>query len=74
MIPIEKFYNSYVQTLGIEGSRKLVDDAVVQAGLFVKKEYRKEEALKVCEVLKQKKGFIKIIAGFMAGRAILDKS
>ncbi len=74
MISINELYDSYTQTLGIEGSRKLVDNTIRQVGLFKKKEYSKEEVIKVCDRLKQEKGFIKIVAGFIAGRAMLDKS
>jgi len=74
MVLLERFYNAYSQSLGIEGSQKVVNEAVAEAGLEIKKEYSREEALKLCEVLKSKSGFVKIIAGFLMARLIIDKT
>jgi len=74
MILLEKFYSAYTQSLGIEGSQKVVKEAISEAGLTLKKEYSKEEAKKLCEVLKSKPGFVGIIAGFLMARVILDKA
>ncbi len=74
MILLEKFYSAYTQSLGIEGSRKVVNESLAEAGLEVKKEYSREEALKLCEVLKSKPGFVGIIAGFLTARVILDRN
>lgn len=73
MVLLERFYSAYTQSMGIEGSQKIVKDALSEAGLTVKKEYPRSEALKLCEVLKTKPGFVGIIAGFLAARVILEK-
>ena len=73
MILLEKFYSAYSQSLGIEGAQKVVKEALFEAGLAVKKEYSRDEALKLCAVLKTKPGFVGIIAGFLAAKAILEK-
>lgn len=70
-IKIEDFYDVYIQSAGEEGARRIIEEAIVEAELLLKKEYSKEEALKICEALKKKAGFIKILAGLFSARIIL---
>ncbi|MFH1339536.1 MAG: hypothetical protein ABIH40_06815 [Candidatus Omnitrophota bacterium] len=67
-IKIEDFYELYIQTMGDEGARKIIKEAIAEAGLASKKEFSKEEALKICEVLKKKSGFIKTLANLFSAR------
>ena len=62
IIPINDLYNLYIPNLGVEGAETVVNESIVASGLNMKKEYTVEEALKICEILKGKGGFIKIIA------------
>ncbi|OGX26153.1 MAG: hypothetical protein A3J51_03925 [Omnitrophica WOR_2 bacterium RIFCSPHIGHO2_02_FULL_45_21] len=67
-IKIEDFHALYIQTTGEEGARKITKEAIAEAGLVEKKEYSKEEALKICEALKKKSGFIKTLANLFSVR------
>ena len=67
-IPIQELIDAYTQSLGIEGAQKLIQDAIKEAGLPTKSAFSKEEAIKICEVLKTKKGFVGIIALALASR------
>jgi len=67
-ISLEELYNTYTQGLGLEGAKKIIREAIVESGLKVEEEYTKEEALKICEALKKKGGFIKIIANLFSAR------
>lgn len=71
MVDIKEFHNAYIQSLGIEGAQKLIKETVSEVGLSVKKEYTKEEALKICEALKNKHGLVSIIAGLLSARMML---
>lgn len=67
-IKLEDFQDLYIQTAGVDGAEKIIKQAIAEAGLPEKKEYTKEEALKICEVLKKKSGFIKIVANLFSAR------
>jgi hypothetical protein len=67
-IKIEDFQDLYIQTTGEEGARRIIKQAIAEAGLPEKKEYTKEEALKICEALKKKSGFIKTVANLFSAR------
>lgn len=71
MVNIQEFYESYVQSTGIEGAQKLINEIISEVGLNLKKEYTKEEALKICEALKKRGGLVKIIGGFITARVML---
>ena len=62
IIHIGEFYNLYSQNLGVEGAEKVINESIVASGLNIKRKYNAEGALKICDVLKEKGGFIKIIA------------
>lgn len=67
-ITIETFYNAYSQSLGIEGAQKLIKDVIIEADLDLKDEYIRDEALQICDFLKKKSGFIKIISITLSSR------
>jgi hypothetical protein len=71
-IKLEDFQELYIQTAGVEGAEKIIKEAIAEAGLTEKKEYTKEEALKICEVLKKESGFIKTIANLFSARVRLQ--
>lgn len=72
-ISVEKFLKAYNQSLGVEGARNLMKEVITQAGLPQRKEYSKEEAIKLCEFLKKKPGFVRIIAFALAGQILIEK-
>ena len=73
-ISAEELYEQFYQAFGMEGARKLINEAITEAGLLPKKDYAKEEALKICEVLKKKSGFVKTIANLYSVRLRLRHS
>lgn len=71
-IPRSYFLTAYNQSLGIEGALKLIKDVIAEAGLTEREEYSKEEALKICEMLSKRPGFVKIIACSLSARIYLQ--
>jgi hypothetical protein len=61
-INLNEFYDPLKECLGVEGAQKIIRDAVQQAGLQMHAEYSKEDALKICEALKTKQGFVQFLA------------
>ena len=59
---IQHLVNAFTQSVGLEAAQKLVIEAIEQAGLPVKEIYTKEEFLQICEALKEKGGYVRIIA------------
>ncbi len=72
-VSFEELQNLYNQNLGQEGAEKVIKGAIAEAGLIEKREYTREEAFKICGVLKNKGGYIKIIANLFAAWLILHK-
>lgn len=70
-IKLEDFHELYIQTAGVDGAKKIIKEAIAEAGLIEKKEYTKEDALEICEALKKKSGFIKTIANLFSARVRL---
>ena len=68
MISREEFVKAYTQGIGTEGAQKLISETVKTAGLADKQEYTKDEAIQICEALKQKDGFVKILACSLLAR------
>jgi hypothetical protein len=67
-VSISEFRQAFSDSLGIEGAEKLVADAIKDAGLQIANSYSVAEALKICEVLKTRTGFIRIVAGYLSAR------
>ncbi len=63
--------NAYAQGIGIEGAQKLIKEIIDSLGLPDKSDYTKTEAIKICEALKQKDGFIKILACSLLARVYI---
>jgi hypothetical protein len=61
-MPRSNLINNLAQSLGMEGATKVVNDACFAAGVASKENFANEEVLKICDVLKSKQGFIKIVA------------
>lgn len=70
-ISYQEFFDSYKDSLGVDGASELLRKAIVQAELYQRDYYTKEEALKICSVLRQYGGFVSIIAGILASRFII---
>lgn len=70
-ISYQEFFESYKDSLGVAGADELLKKAITEANLFKKEYYSKEEALKICNVLRQYGGFVCIIAGILASRFII---
>jgi hypothetical protein len=70
-ISLQELFNSYKESLGIEGAEQLLRQAIQRAGLPYQSEFTKEEALKICRELKQYAGFIGIIGGILNSRIII---
>lgn len=72
-IPIALFHEAYSQSLGVEGAQKLISEAIREAKLNVREEYSREDALIICDFLKKKSGYIKIIAITLSSRIRLSQ-
>lgn len=70
-ITLQEFIDSYKESLGIEGAEQLIKQSILQAGIYYKLDYSKEEAVRICEELKQHPGFIGIVAGIIHSRIII---
>jgi len=70
-ISYQEFYDSFKDSLGDDGANELLKKAILQANLVQREYYTKEEALKLCDVLKQFGGFVGIIGGILASRFII---
>jgi hypothetical protein len=72
-INIKEFYDAYAESLGLEGARKIVDQAVIDCGLPKQQAFSPADAIKICEMLKKNEGYVAIIAGFLGARFALRK-
>jgi hypothetical protein len=70
-ISYKEFFDSFKDSLGSEGAEELLNKAIVQAHLVRKSEYTKDEAVKICEVLKVHGGFIGIVGGILEARFVV---
>jgi len=61
-INIQSIIAMLAQSVGIEGTEKIVNEAIQEAGLERKAFFTKNEFAKICENLKKRGGFIKIFA------------
>jgi hypothetical protein len=68
MVLKDDFIKAYAQGIGIEGAGKLIRETIQSIGLEDKQEYTKNEAIQICEALKTKEGFIKILACSLLAR------
>lgn len=67
-IYLQEFIDSYKESLGLEGAKELIFDATRQLNLSDREVLTKQEALKICEVLRKQPGFVCIVAGILANR------
>lgn len=65
-VSLDDFYNAFVSTLGVEGTWNVIKEGIKSAGLEEEKEYSPEDALKICEMLKTKGGFVRIVANLFS--------
>lgn len=70
-ITLLEFTESYTQSLGVEGARRLLTEVLTKLGLDDKREFSRDEAILICKELKQKPGFIGIVAGILSSRFML---
>jgi hypothetical protein len=68
---LKEFMDCYKNSLGVEGAEQVLRQAIQRAGISYKNDFSKEEALKICQELKQNSGFIGIIGGIMNSRIII---
>jgi hypothetical protein len=68
-----EFYDAFTQSLGTEGAKKVVQEAILESGLSVRNTYPIPEALKICDTLRKKPGFIRIIGSCLSARFTLKK-
>ncbi len=61
-INLNEFYDPLKECLGVEGAQKVIREAIQKAGLQLHAEYSKEDALKICDALKTKQGFVQFLA------------
>jgi hypothetical protein len=67
-IAYQEFFESYKDSLGVDGSHELLKKAIIQANLYHRDYYSKDEAIKICMVLQGYGGFVGIIGGILASR------
>lgn len=67
----EEFFSSFKDSLGIEGTHTLMAQMLMQTNIPKQEFYSIEEALRICDAMKTKGGFISIIAGILASRFLL---
>lgn len=71
LISVYELIDSYKESLGEEGAKELIKEAVRKASLFFKKEYTKEETIKILNILQEEEGFIGILASILVPRIIV---
>ncbi len=68
IINMSQLVDSYEQTLGIEGARRLITSVLVKAGLSHKEAFNAEEINVICGLLMMEKGFIGTTANILLAR------
>lgn len=66
MITALQIIDGFSQSLGLEGAKKLLAEVTTEAGFPNKAVLTKEEAMKVCTLLKAKQGLTKILGMTLA--------
>jgi len=72
-IYIQTLIDLLKESMGIEAAEKIIYEAVKEAGLPIKTEYMDEEFTKICDILKKRGGFIKIIATVVSTSAYINQ-
>jgi hypothetical protein len=70
-ISADEIIKGLSEGLGREGAQKIFNDALARTVVGKKAEYTREEALKICEVLKRKEGIVKILGMTLATQIML---
>jgi hypothetical protein len=72
-VSTNEFYEAFNQSLGTEGAKKIVQEAILEAGLTLQASYPISEALMICDTLRKKPGFIRIVGSCLSARFTLKK-
>ncbi len=70
-ITLAEMKSSFVRSLGEEKADEVFRRAAAAAGVPYKSEYSKEEALRICDVLRRDEGVVKILAMTLASKISL---
>ncbi len=70
-ITYQEIFDSFQESLGVDGAHELLRKALLQAHLPYKNSYSKEEAVKICYCLKQQRGFVSIVACIIASKFMI---
>jgi hypothetical protein len=64
-ISLEIFIETYKDSLGLDGSTKLLTETTIKLGFENQHHFNDEEAALICNELKSHSGFIGIVAGIL---------
>lgn len=67
-ISVQEIIQAYRESLGQEGAYKLIHEALIKLNLQHLQQLDKEEMLKLCDQLKEKGGFVAILADLLLAR------
>ncbi len=70
-IPIQEIIDSFSESLGEEGARTLVKEAVKSCGFLTQADFTKEQTILILNHLQEKEGFVGILAGILIPRIII---
>jgi len=70
-VSTNEFYEAFNQSLGTEGAKKVVQEAILESGLTLQTSYTIPEALRICDTLRKKPGFIRIVGSCLSARFVL---
>lgn len=70
-IPHADFVNAYKESFGQEGAENLIKNTLSKIKILERADYSKEEALKICDALKERGGFVGIMAGILRSKISL---
>ncbi len=69
---LEYFIKSYAASAGLGAATELINQAARESGFVGKKVLDKDEALRLCEHLAERSGYIRTIASALKTRIILQ--
>ena len=59
-VETNEFYEAFNQSLGVDGARKVINEAVLESGLAVRSDIPWHKAfMRICDVLRRKNGLYK---------------
>lgn len=66
-----EFITAYSGSMGIEGAEKLINEVTLELNLNYSTSFEKKDAVRICEILKARTGFIGLIGTILLARILV---